>query len=893
MRPSSLTTGIAVLGILLNSHWGMANDWLHFGADSVYSGNNTEERRLGPGTVGDLEQRWGIGCNDSWFSVISGSPAIRNGVLYTSGAGSRLTAYEARTGRMLWEFGQGNMGWAPQPVVSNGGTVFYLEGSYPTEMYAVNGMSGEQLWHAPLAFDLGYSDTAIVTVDEANNRVYVVETPSNTEDGKVFALDGTTGDIVWWKGPATDNLGFKGDHVLLHEGSIYVVAITEDEHQWPVEMVVAVDTLDQNIKATFSRPSDIELREISRISICGETLIVNFCDRDDVFESEGILVAFDLGTGVERWRMEANGPITGSIACNETLGKIYVPAGPYLRALRITDGSEIWNYLGFDDIFNPSLANGIVYFISDTNAYALDENTGGQLFRFALGHDGYNTTQIAIADAMLFFSGNGGTCDLYALALQGENPGEAIDGFIPAAAKNAGAAGTVWGTTVWAFQDDVDTATLVLRAGNTGRPADEVEAHSVSVARGQVVRIDDVLSLFPEVSPPAALFYSWLGVEPDQGVITSRTFTAAPGSAPGTLGQGIVGINLLDLPQAGTSHVVPLSPDTDLVRSNLGIVNADTSEAAFVVRIHSEDGSVVAQREYTLPAGSWRQINGVFASFGMAPVDRAFAEVVSTPAGGQQSGTPLFAIYASLVDNSSGDPTYLAGQWEGAFGETVIPVAAHNPGANNTQWVTDVSTLNWQGDDGDLSSYTFLAEGVANYPSAAGSRTFPIDSNHHLYLGDVLLNLYGETNRKGAIISSGTPDNRWSRTYNAGSSGTYGQSLPGLKVSENAIEGSTRGVMIGLEESMDFRSNIEMVNTSTETTNVSIVYMTAEGVPLGTRQYQLPPRGMEQISTPFAAFGGVHDGRAQVSSDHAVIVYASVVDNATGDASTVLSKRLQ
>jgi hypothetical protein len=36
-----------------------------------------------------------------------------------------------------------------------------------------------------------------------------------------------------------------------------------------------------------------------------------------------------------------------------------------------------------------------------------------------LGYEAYDTTQVAICDGMLYFSGNGGTCDLYALGLPG------------------------------------------------------------------------------------------------------------------------------------------------------------------------------------------------------------------------------------------------------------------------------------------------------------------------------------------------------------------------------------------------------------------------------------------------------------------------------------------
>ncbi len=197
-------------------------------------------------------------------------------------------------------------------------------------------------------------------------------------------------------------------------------------------------------------------------------------------------------------------------------------------------------------------------------------------------------------------------------------------------------------------------ATLVLRAGNSERPAIQNEAQRLTLARGQVVRIDDVLSLFPDISPPAASFYLWVGVESDQAIVTSRTFTASPGGAAGTLGQGIQAVELSDLPPAGTSHVVPLSPDNDRVRSNIGVVNADETETGFVLRIRSETGEILGELSFDLPAASWSQFNGVFASLGLTPVDRAYAEVMTTAAGGH-AGTALFAVYSSLVDNSTGD----------------------------------------------------------------------------------------------------------------------------------------------------------------------------------------------------------------------------------------------
>jgi len=207
------------LSIVTLNHSILADDWLHFGYDDQYTSYNPAENTISKSNISQLQKKWGIGCNDGYFSVYFRSPAIYNGKLYTSSAGSKLKVYNAQTGQFLWEFGSGNYGWAPQPVVSENGVVFYMEETYPTYLYAVDADSGNMLWKAPLGFSLGYSGAAeaLVTVDEQNNTVYLVEDDFGDE-GKLYALNKTTGQIAWYKSKAVDNLEFKDNYVLLANG---------------------------------------------------------------------------------------------------------------------------------------------------------------------------------------------------------------------------------------------------------------------------------------------------------------------------------------------------------------------------------------------------------------------------------------------------------------------------------------------------------------------------------------------------------------------------------------------------------------------------------------------------------------------------------------------------
>ena len=409
-------TGLAFLSFLIQNPSVLAADWLHFGYDSQYTSCNPAEDTIDINNISQLQRKWGIGCDDGYFSMISRSPAIYNGTLYTSGAGSKLTAYDAITGQELWQFGNGNYGWAPQPVVSADGIVFYMEDSIPTHLYAVDADTGNMLWEAPIGFDLAYNNTALVTVDEANNVVYIVQDPFARGGGKLFALNKQTGEITWFKSEATDNVDFEGDYVLLRKGKIFVEAQVEIEH-WYQDRILCIDASSQNIEIVFDKPKGIELNDISQYSLCNNKLAVTFCNRDDVFESDSILVVYDVTSQAVLWQKDCSTAITGKIACNTTKNVIYVPTDPYLYALDAATGQEIWKYAGYGAIYNPSIANGIVYFISDTNMYAVNEDTGEKIFCYPLGYEADETTLVAICDGMVYFSGSGGTCDLFALAL--------------------------------------------------------------------------------------------------------------------------------------------------------------------------------------------------------------------------------------------------------------------------------------------------------------------------------------------------------------------------------------------------------------------------------------------------------------------------------------------
>jgi outer membrane protein assembly factor BamB/sugar lactone lactonase YvrE len=394
-------------------------NWLHFGYDDAHSAYNPLENTISLDNVAQLERKWGLGCEEGWYSAVSRAPAIYHSRLYVSGASNKLSAFHARSGRQLWLFGGGNMAWAPQPIVSEDGMVLYLEGeSELYDLYAVDAESGDQLWKAPVGFNLGFSDAVMPTVDEANGLVYIVESTFMPQEGKLYALDKETGEVAWYKSQATDNLSFTGNYVVLIDGKIIAAAETPGEYEGLYQQqVVSIDAASQAVEVTYDLPphedyySPYQIRDFTQ---CGGKLFVSYADE---YHTPGkLLVAYDPAAPTIAWQKEFT-QITGAIACNSDKNTLYVPTDPYLLAIDPATGAELWKYMGLGPIYSPSIANGLVYFLSDTNLYVLDEATGERVFRYPLGAQGYENAQVAIVDGMVYFSGNGGDCDLFALGL--------------------------------------------------------------------------------------------------------------------------------------------------------------------------------------------------------------------------------------------------------------------------------------------------------------------------------------------------------------------------------------------------------------------------------------------------------------------------------------------
>jgi hypothetical protein len=131
----------------------------------------------------------------------------------------------------------------------------------------------------------------------------------------------------------------------------------------------------------------------------------------------------------------------------------------------------------------------------------------------------------------------------------------------------------------------------------------------------------------------------------------SRTFNS---SSDGTFGQAIVGIQESDLIPAGEKRRVLFMTENDDFRSNLGFQNGtDTPLTVNWERFRADGTSINTGQTLLRPLGN-TQWNRVFND--QKPIEAAYVDVWTDTSGG------AFAVYGSVLDGATSDPTTVPGQ---------------------------------------------------------------------------------------------------------------------------------------------------------------------------------------------------------------------------------------
>jgi len=214
--------------------------------------------------------------------------------------------------------------------------------------------------------------------------------------------------------------------------------------------------------------------------------------------------------------------------------------------------------------------------------------------------------------------------------------------------------------------------------------------------------------------------------------------------------------------------------------------------------------------------------------------------------------------------------------------EVVVPVAAHLPGLEGTQWRTDVWIVNPYSDTSQVT--------VTYYPEAGGTLTVTrqVEGYRGLSFRDIVLETFGLDRSKGMLIvaSDASALEVRARIYNTGNAcGEFGQAIPGIPLDRLGRQGFLSGVSTAAGTRLSFG----LANPTDETLEIQVhvddmdtgeqVYL--DPITLGPHQllqldrvadlWDLPERDSLVIAT-------------HTSGEARYYAYASVVRNDTGDA---------
>ena len=234
-----------------------------------------------------------------------------------------------------------------------------------------------------------------------------------------------------------------------------------------------------------------------------------------------------------------------------------------------------------------------------------------------------------------------------------------------------------------------------------------------------------------------------------------------------------------------------------------------------------------------------------------------------------------------------------------------LEATAHVAGDNDTNWRTDVG-LHASGHEDAVIRIELLRHGRDNANPAHAGLT--LEAGQSVDLEDVLESEFGAAGKAALRVtpSRGTLAVT-SRTYNLLEEGnglglpagaTFGQFIPAV-LGATAIRFGEEGRLVQLSHDpgsdQGSRTNLGLVNSTGVELSVEIDLHMADGQLLGTVGRLLLPYEYRQLDRIFETVtnGVVADGYAVVrpmTADGAVMAYASIVDNLTGDPVAVLAQ---
>ncbi|MGZ8831281.1 MAG: proprotein convertase P-domain-containing protein, partial [Thermoanaerobaculia bacterium] len=473
------------------------------------------------------------------------------------------------------------------------------------------------------------------------------------------------------------------------------------------------------------------------------------------------------------------------------------------------------------------------------------------------GRPATGTWRLRVADILPLDSG---TLLSWSLVLQffGDEPSNVRPAsqpgskFVAAVAHAPGANGTLWRSDVRLMNRGVSSANVTLVFTPSGEDGNaRFGAVKLAVEPGQVVALDDIVAeQFQTVGT------GQLEIIGDV-LANARTYTNA---THGTYGQFTPAVDADSVAAGESPLVVTLLRNDAAFRSNVGFAEIAGQAGAIRERLYDAlSGGQVAENVFAIGAFSHRQ-ELVTAAFGplIARID-----VID--------GGARVIAYGAVVDNRTGDPIYVPAARPAAVATSQFAPVISSAGAFDTHWTSDV----WLTAPGMQATFVDARTGE-RLDQTFGS----------VFATGFFEDIVAAFERPGALglLRADVPAGAlaFARTGTPGDGGTFGQFVPFRPIDTSA------NTVMPVESSLFFRTNIGVANLGDAPATLRIVVHDSGGATLGSLDVAAGPSRLIQV--PISAVIGslpLRSGSASVErldGSQPFLLYASVVDNASGDA---------
>jgi hypothetical protein len=270
---------------------------------------------------------------------------------------------------------------------------------------------------------------------------------------------------------------------------------------------------------------------------------------------------------------------------------------------------------------------------------------------------------------------------------------------------------------------------------------------------------------------------------------------------------------------------------------------------------------------------------------------------ITSGSSGSSSGTVSYMVTANTSTSSRSTSLSIAGRQfsisqSGTSGGSssssyLVAGIAHAPGAGGSSWRSTLAVTNTSSQAANLTI-------TYQYGGTTTTRTIVLSGNAIREWDDVASSLFGQSgSTSGSIlVASDLPVMVTARTYNATLGGTFGQYLPGAE-SATAIASGQMGMLPQIKKVSGYRTNVGFINLGSANVTIRTRLYSEDGFPLGNDiSTNVAATEWKQVNDVFNAAGisSCDIGYATVeltSGAGPFWAYASVVDNASGDPTTI------